>query len=51
MNLWIDKWMSNFDEYQTNWNVGLIILCTKMNVTYEGLLVEQSVIELYETKP
>ena len=43
--------MSDFDEYQINWNVGLIMCHTKANGSLEGVVIKQSVIlELYETK-
>ena len=43
--------MSDFDEYQITWNVGLVICHAKANRTLEGVVLKQSVIlELYETK-
>ena len=41
--------MSDLDEYQITWNVGLIICHKKVSGTLEGVAVVV-VLELYETK-
>ena len=43
--------MSDLDEKQITWNVGLIIYHTKVSGTLEGVVVVVVVVlELYETK-
>ena len=42
--------MSDLDEKQITWNVGLIIYHTKVSGTLEGVVVVVVVLELYETK-